>query len=327
MSRALITGVGGFLGSHLAEFLVAQGVAVWGTVHRDTTNIEHLQPGLTVLPCDILDKQRLTAVLAELQPDVVVHLAAHTSPVRSWQDADTTFRVNVSGTLCLLDAVRVAGSDPVVVVACSSAEYGLASENGVPVKESGEFQPASPYGVSKVAADLLSRLYWQAYGTKVVRVRPFFIVGPRKTGDVCSDFARGIVAVEKGRSDSVSVGNLEAVRDFLDVRDAVSALWLLAEKGAPGEVYNLCSGVGRPVREVLELLISLAGNNIRYQVVPEKLRCHDVRTCIGDNGKLKTLGWRPEIPLEKTLADMLDYWREAEQEMRHHNGGVSPTGL
>jgi GDP-4-dehydro-6-deoxy-D-mannose reductase len=319
--------VGGFLGSHLAEFLLAQGLPVGGTVHRDTTNIERLQPGLSVLRCDILDKQRLAAVVAELEPDVVVHLAAHTSPVLSWQDAETTFRVNVSGTLCLLDAIREAGSEPVVVVACSSAEYGLASENGIPIKESGEFHPASPYGVSKVAADLLSRLYWQAYGMRIVRVRPFFVVGPRKTGDVCSDFARGVVAVEKGRSDSVSVGNLEAVRDFLDVRDAVSALWLLAEKGAPGEVYNLCSGVGRPVREVLELLIALAGNNIRYQVAPEKMRSHDVRTCIGDNSKLRTLGWRPQIPLEKTLADMLDYWRELEQEQRHDNGGASPASL
>jgi GDP-4-dehydro-6-deoxy-D-mannose reductase len=314
MKRCLITGAGGFLGSHLVEFLLAQGVTVWGTVHRDATNIEHLQPGLTVLPCDILDKQRLTAVVAELEPDVVVHLAAHTSPMLSWQDAETTFRVNVSGTLCLLDAVREAGSDPVVVVACSSAEYGLASENGIPIKESGEFRPASPYGVSKVAADILSRLYWQAHGMRIVRVRPFFVVGPRKTGDVCSDFARGIVAVEKGRSDSVRVGNLEAVRDFLDVRDTVSALWLLAEKGAPGEVYNVCSGVGRSVREVLELLIALAGNEIQYQVVPEKMRSHDVCTCIGDNGKLKALGWRPEISFERTLADMLDYWRGLEQE-------------
>jgi len=309
VSRALITGVGGFLGSYLAEFLLAQGIAVSGTVHGDTRNIEHLKPRLTVLPCDILDKQRMTAAVAEAEPDVVVHLAAHTSPVLSWRNAEATFQVNVAGTLCLLDAIRDAGADPVVAVACSSAEYGFAGEDGMPIKETGEFQPASPYGVSKVAVDLLSRLYWQTQAMKIVRVRPFFVVGPRKIGDVCSDFARGIVAVEKGQSDSVSVGNLEAVRDFLDVRDAVSALWLLAEKGSPGDVYNLCSGVGHRVREVLELLITLSGNEIRYRVVQEKMRPDDVRTCVGDNLKLKALGWKPQIPLEKTLADMLDYWR------------------
>jgi len=309
MKRCLITGMGGFLGSHLAEFLLAQDVAVYGTVHRDTKNIEHLKPRLTVLTCDILDKQRMKAIVAEVEPDVVVHLAAQTLPVLSWRDAETTFQVNVLGTLHLLDAVREAGGDPVVEVACSSAEYGFASEDGIPIEETGELQPASPYGVSKVAVDLLSRLYWQAYGMKVVRVRPFFAIGPRKVGDVCSDFARGVVAVERGRSDRLSVGKLEAVRDFLDVRDAVRAFWLLAENGSPGEVYNVCSGVGHRVREVLELLIALSGNEIRYEVVPEKARHSDVPVCIGDNLKLKTLGWSSQIPLEKTLADMLDYWR------------------
>jgi GDP-4-dehydro-6-deoxy-D-mannose reductase len=309
MKRCLITGVGGFLGSHLAEFLLAQDVAVYGTVRRDTRSVEHLKPRLTVLPCDILDKQRIKAVVAGVEPDVVVHLAAHTSPVLSWQDADMTFQVNLSGTLCLLDAIREAGGDPVVEVACSSAEYGFASEDEIPIKETGELRPASPYGVSKAAVDLLSRLYWQAYGMRVVRARPFFVIGPRKVGDVCSDFARGVVAVEKGQSDGLSVGNLEAVRDFVDVRDAVRAFWLLAEKGSPGEVYNVCSGVGHRVRDVLELLITLSGNDVRYRVAPEKTRQCDALVCIGDNLRLSELGWKPQIPLEKTLADMLDYWR------------------
>ena len=309
MKRCLITGVGGFLGSHLAELLLAQDVAVYGTVRRDTGSVERLKPGLTVLSCDILDKQRTRDVLAQVEPDVVVHLAAHASPVLSWRDADMTFRVNLSGTLCLLDAIREAGGDPVVEVACSSAEYGFAGEAGSPIKETGELRPASPYGVSKVAVDLLSRLYWQAYGMRVVRARPFFVIGPRKIGDVCSDFARGVVAVEKGQSDGLSVGNLEAVRDFVDVRDAVRAFWLLAEKGSPGEVYNVCSGVGHRVRDVLELLITLSGNDVRYRVAPEKTRQCDALVCIGDNLRLSELGWKPQIPLEKTLADMLDYWR------------------
>jgi GDP-4-dehydro-6-deoxy-D-mannose reductase len=307
--RVFITGMGGFLGSHLAEFLLAERMAVYGTFHRATKNIEHLKSRLTILPCDILDKQRMKAIVAEVEPDVVVHLAAQSLPVLSWRDAETTFQVNVSGTLCLLDAIREAGGDPVVEVACSSAEYGFASEDEMPTKETGELRPTSPYGVSKVAVDLLSQLYWQTYGMKVVRVRPFFVIGPRKVGDVCSDSARGVVAIEKGRSDRLRVGNLDAVRDFVDVRDAVQAFWLLAEKGSPGEVYNVCSGVGHRVREVLELLITLSGNEIRYRVVPEKMRPYDVRICIGDNFKLKALGWKPQIPLERALAHILDYWR------------------
>ncbi len=309
MKRCLITGVGGFLGSHLAEFLLAQDVAVYGTVHRDTKNIEHLKPRLTVLPCDILDKQRMKAIVADVEPDVVVHLAAQTLSVLSWRDAEATFQVNVSGTLCLLDAIREAGGDPVVEVACSSAEYGFASEDEMPIKESSEFRPASPYGVSKVAADLLARLYWQAYGMKVVRVRPFFVVGPRKTGDVCSDFARGIVAVENGQSDRLRVGNLTAVRDFVDVRDAVRALWLLAEKGHPGEVYNVCSGVGHRVREVLDILSAVARKPIPVEQDQQRMRPSDEPLIVGDNSRLRALGWEPQIPFERTLADMLDYWR------------------
>lgn len=311
MKRCLITGVGGFLGSHLAEFLLAQGMAVYGTVHRNTKNIEHLKLRLTVLPCDILEKQQMKAIVAEVKPDVVVHLAAQTLPALSWRDAETTFQVNISGTLCLLDAIREAGGDPVVEVACSSAEYGFTSEHEIPIKETTELRPASPYGVSKVAADLLSLLYWQAYGMKVVRVRPFLVMGPRKVGDVCSDFARGIVEVEKGQSDGLRVGNLEAVRDFLDVRDAVRALWILAEKGAPGEVYNVCSGVGHSVREVLKILISLATRPIPVGPDPSHLRPADEPAVVGDNTRLRALGWEPQIPLGRALDTVLDYWRRA----------------
>jgi len=309
MKRCLITGVGGFLGSHLAEFLLAQDVAVYGTVHRDTKNIEHLKRSLTVLPCDILEREQVETTVREAQPQVAYHLAACSLPLLSWQEPALTLQVNVLGTLHLLEAVRRVSAETTIVVVGSSAEYGMVGEEEIPIKEDRPPFPASPYGVSKVAADLLARLYWQAYGMKVVRVRPFLVIGPRKVGDVCSDFARGVVAVQRGQSDRLRVGNLEAVRDFLDVRDAVQALSLLADKATPGEVYNVCSGVGHRVREVLELLIALSGNEVRYRVVPEKLRPYDVRICIGDNLRLKALGWKPQIPLERTLADILDYWR------------------
>ena len=309
MKRCFITGVGGFLGSHLAEFLLAQGVAVYGTVHRDTRNIEHLKPRLTVLPCDILDGQRMRAIVAEVEPDVVVHLAGQTSPALSWRDGQTTLQVNISGTLCLLDAIREARGDPVVEVACSSAEYGFVSEDEIPIRETTQFRPASPYGVSKVAVDLLSRLYWQAYGMKVVRARLFFVIGPRKVGDVCSDFARGVVAVENGQSDCLRVGNLAAIRDFVDVQDAVRALWSLAEKGLPGEVYNICSGVGHRVQEVLDTLISMADRPMLVERDPHRMRPSEEPVVVGDNSKLRALGWQPKIPLPETLAAILNFWR------------------
>lgn len=310
MMHVLITGVGGFLGSHLAEFLLAEAISVYGTVHKDARNVEYLKDKLTLLPCDILDRQQVEAAIAEAQPEVVYHLAAQSLPVLSWRHPEATLRVNVLGTLSLLEAVRKAGIDPTMVVACSSAEYGFSASDKIPIKEEEALHAASPYGISKVAVDLLCHLYWRAYGIRMVRVRPFFVIGPRKAGDVCSEFAQGIVAVERGHHEDLKVGTLEPVRDFLDVQDAVRALWLLAQKGSPGEVYNLCTGRGYKVRGILELLVAMAEKPIPIRQDPQALRPVDEPVIIGDNSKLRALGWEPQIPFEKTLADILHYWRE-----------------
>lgn len=309
MKRSLITGIGGFLGSHLAEFLLARGIAVAGTVHKNDRSIRHLKDKLALLSCDILDAKQVEDVVRKAQPEVVFHLAAKSLPVLSWQDPEATFRVNVFGTLHLLEAVRNAGIDPVIVVACSSAEYGFGASDATPIKEERPLHPASPYGVSKVAVDLLAHLYWRTYGMRIVRVRPFFVTGPRKVGDVCSDFAQGIVAVEHGKQQVLKVGNLEAVRDFLDVQDSVRALWLVAQKAHPGEVYNICSGVGYKVGEVLQMLLAMARSPIRVEHDPARLRPADEPTVIGDNSKLRALDWEPQIPLRQTLEQMLNSWR------------------
>lgn len=311
MKSSLVTGVGGFLGSHLAEFLLGKGIAVAGTIHTDTSNVQHLKDKLTLLTCDLLDKSQVEAAIDGGQPQIVFHLAAQSLPGAAWQDPEATFRVNVFGTLYLLEVVRKTGLDTTIVVACSSAEYGMVKQEEMPIKEGRELLPLNPYGVSKVAVDLLAHLYWRTYGMKIIRVRPFFVVGSRKTGDVCSDFARGIVAVERGDQPSLKVGNLEAVRDFVDVRDAVLALWLLAERGTPGEVYNLCSGVGHPVQEILDILLSLAAVPIPVEQDPAWVRPADEPVVTGDNSKLRALGWEPRIPLKETLRDLLDYWRGA----------------
>ena len=310
INKCLVTGCGGFIGSYLAEFLLAEGVAVYGTVYRDTRKIEHLKDAMTILNCDVSNKREVNEIVAEVQPDTVFHLAAQSLIAQSRKKPETTLTTNLLGTLYLLEAIRRARIDPVVVVVGSSSEYGLSYENETPIKENKEFRPSSPYAVSKVALDMLAYAYFQGLQMKTVRVRPFYIVGPRKTFDVCSDLARGIVRIERGQQNSLKVGNLEAVRDVVDIRDAVKALRLLAEKGEAGKVYNLCSGKGYRVREILDIFISLSTAKVEVQIDSRRMRPVDEPLLVGDNSKLQRLGWKPQIPLETSLADILNFWRE-----------------
>lgn len=309
MSVCLITGIGGFLGSHLTDFLLTQGWEVTGILRRGSRDIAHSHDTLALFRCDILDKAQIEGVVREARPEAIVHLAAQSLPSRSWQEPEATFQVNVLGTLNLLEAVRAAGLDPVVVVAGSSAEYGPSEPEEIPINEDASLRPASPYGVSKVATTLLALLYRRAFGIKVVVARPFFVIGPRKAGDVCSDFARGVVAVEKGEQPSLKVGNLEVVRDLLDVDDAVRALWLLVKQGVPGEVYNICSGAGHKIETVLEILVDMGSRPIPTELDPNRLRPVDEPVVVGDNARLRALGWAPQVPLSQSLARILDYWR------------------
>ena len=310
VKRCLITGVGGFLGSQLAEYRLQQGQRVAGTVHRDTLN-SGIEGGLELIACDILERRQVEDAIAKARPQVIYHLAAQSLPLLSWKDPEGTFRANVLGTLNVLEAVREANLNAKVVVASSSAVYGVVAGD-TPIREETPLRPVSPYGVSKAAADILAQIYWRTYGVNVIRVRPFLVVGPGKSGDVCSDFARGIVAVEREEQRCLTAGNLEAVRDFLDVRDAVRALSLIAERGEPGSVYNLCSGAGRRVQDVLDALVSLADCHIPVERDPSRLRPADEPVLVGDNSRLRALGWAPGIPLEETLASLLDYWRGTE---------------
>lgn len=325
MKRCLITGIGGFLGSHLAELLLEKGFAVYGTCRQDTAAVEHIRDRLTLLPCELQEREQVEAAIAHAQPEVVYHLAAQSVPSLSWREPALTFLVNQMGTFHLLEALRRSAPAATVVMVGSSAEYGDSGRLRLPLREDQPLLPLSPYGVSKVAADLLARLYARIYGLRVIRARPFFITGPRKTQDVCSDFARGIVAVERGEQTSLRVGNLEPVRDFLDVRDGTRALFLLAERGMPEEVYNICSGVGRPVRAVLEILLSLATRPIPVEPDPSRLRPADEPVVVGDSSKLRALGWEPQVPLEETLRSMLDYWRAAAGRPAAAPGPASPS--
>jgi GDP-4-dehydro-6-deoxy-D-mannose reductase len=309
MSKCLITGCEGFIGSHMADYLLKKGLDVYASVYADTKNIAHLRDIISIVNCDIRDKGKLEKIMIDIKPDFVFHFAAQSLVIPSWLDTKETLDTDILGTFYVLDAIRKADLDPTVIVACSSAEYGLNYPHEIPIKETKEFRPSSPYGVSKIGTDMFAYLYWQAYKMKVLRIRPFNITGPRKVLDACSDFARGIVAIENGQAETLDIGNLETIRDVTDFRDGIRAIWLLAEKGVPGEVYNICCSQGYKIKDILGELIALSNKEIKVRQIPEKIRPLDDSVQIGDNSKLRSLGWKPEIPLKRTLADILDYWR------------------
>ena len=310
MTKSLITGCEGFIGAHLADLLVAEGHDVHGTIYDENDNLRHLEGIISTRRCDMKDRQAVEAMVEEVRPDYVFHLAAQSFVTVSWENPEETLRTNILGTLYLFEAIRRYCPETVTVVVGSSSVYGPRDESELPLKEATDFRPTSMYGVSKVSQEMLAYFYWQVVGLNVVRVRPFNMTGPKKTFDACSDFARGIAEIEKGRRDKLLVGNLETVRDFTDGRDAVRALWMLARTRQVGKLFNLCSGRGWKMRDILAKLIELSGRDIQYEVDPQKLRAFDDPIYIGDSSALQALGWKPETPMEKTLEDLLNWWRE-----------------
>ena len=309
--RVLITGCGGFIGSHLATRLIGKA-EIFGTVYDfdGTRNIEKIKDRMTVLKCDMSDKESVEAAVEKSKPDMVFHLAAQSFVVPSWQDPEKTFRTNFLGTYYLLEALRKTMPNAKILVACSSAEYGFITEDDIPLREDSQLRPSSPYAVSKIGQDMISYLYAKAYGMKIIRMRLFNTTGPGKTFDACSDFAKGIADIENGKRKELVVGNLEGMRDITDVRDTVRAMILLSEHGEDGEVYNICTGKAHKIGDLLEKLRKMSKTKIDIRVSPDTNRRIDDPLFIGDNKKLSGLGWKPEIAIEKTLEDTLDYWRK-----------------
>jgi len=315
--KALITGITGFAGSHLAEYLLAEHpeVEIYGTYRWRSRreNIDHLGGRIELREADLRDYSSIHALLEEVRPDAIFHLAAQSYVPSSWRAPAETLSTNITGQTYLFEAVRYLGIDPTIQIACSSEEYGLVHADETPIKEDNPLRPLSPYAVSKVAQDFMGYQYFQSYGLKVVRTRAFNHTGPRR-GDVfvTSNFAKQVASIEAGLQEPViRVGNLDAIRDFTDVRDMVRAYWLAVEKGRPGEVYNIASGHGIHIHELLDKLIALSGAEVRIEVDPDRLRPSDVEILIGDSSKFRAdTGWQPLIPFEQTLADVLDYWRD-----------------
>jgi GDP-4-dehydro-6-deoxy-D-mannose reductase len=315
--RALITGITGFAGSHLAEYLLASqpDVEVWGLYRwrSRTENITKIQDRVRLVECDLRDFVSVQRALAQSRPDYIFHLAAQSFVPSSWSAPVETLDTNIAGQTNIFEAVRMLELDPTIQIACSSEEYGLVHPHETPIKETNPLRPLSPYAVSKVAQDYLGYQYHQSYGIKVIRTRGFNHTGPRR-GDVfvTSNFAKQVATIEAGRHEPViRVGNLTAVRDFTDVRDMVRAYWLAVTKATPGEVYNIATGEGITIQAMLDMLLGLAKCDVRVETDPARLRPSDVEILIGDSSKFRAdTGWAPEIPFTKTIADLLDYHRE-----------------
>lgn len=316
--RALITGITGFVGSHLAEYLLKKNEDVYGTYRwrSPMENILHIKDKINLVHCELLDFKSTYEAITKVEPDVIYHLAAQSYVPASFNEPAATIQINVLGTLNILESVRLSKIDPIIHICSSSEVYGQVKPEEVPIKETNPFRPASPYAVSKVAEDMLGYQYFLSYGIKTIRTRMFTHTGPRRGYVfVVSAFAKQIAEIEKGKPPIIRVGNLNSIRTFLDVRDAVRAYWLLVRKCKPGEVYNIGGKVTMKIGDMLNKLIDLANDKIRgkikVKVDPKLLRPSDVTLQIPCIEKfVKATGWQPRIPFEKTLKDTLDYWRE-----------------
>ncbi|HSD66531.1 MAG TPA: GDP-mannose 4,6-dehydratase [Vicinamibacteria bacterium] len=312
--KLLLTGAGGFVGGHLVDFLHAgrPDVEIHGVVLPHGGVSWRAAAGARIVEADLNDPAAALAVVEEVRPEAILHLAGQASVHLSWLDPAGTLRTNVLGIVHLLDAVRRLGLRPPVLVVGSAEEYGPVAPEEMPIREDAPLRPASPYAVSKVAQGALALLYGPAGGLRVVLTRTFHHTGPgRGEAFAESSFARQIAEIEAGRRPPVlKVGNLDAVRDFADVRDVVRAYWMLLEKGEGGVVYNVCTGRGRRIRELLDVLLAASGARVEVSVDPERLRPSDVPAQVGDPARLRAAtGWEPRIPLERTLRDLLDDWR------------------
>ncbi|NVM55435.1 MAG: GDP-mannose 4,6-dehydratase [Candidatus Helarchaeota archaeon] len=312
--KVLITGITGFVGSHLAELYLEKDYNVFGTKRWRSRldNILHIKDQIKLIECDITDGYGIEKAIEQSEPDVIHHLAAQSFVPASWANPKSTLDTNIIGTLNILEGARRVKLNPVIQICGSSEEYGMVKSDEIPIKETNTLRPLSPYGVSKVTTDLLSIQYHQSYGLKVVVTRAFNHTGARR-GEVfvCSNFAKQIALIEKGKQNAINHGNLDVTRDFTDVRDVVRAYYLLTKNShCIGKQLNICSGKGYKIREVLDILKNNAQVEIKTIFDKSRSRPSDVPILIGNCDLFKSLtGWKPEIPLEKTLSDLLTYWR------------------
>lgn len=329
--RVLLTGIAGFVGSHLTNYLLgnehgvphgerrgerpAESVELHGVVHRHDRRIARWlgDPRLHLHRGDLRNALWTSELVEQVQPDVTLHLAAWSDVGGSWQQPWTTYELNIGCQLNLLESLRRWSPDCRTLVVTSNEVYGLIQPQDLPIDEATVFRPNSPYGVSKVSQDMMGLQYWQSHAMPIVRARSFNHIGPGQADNfAASAFARQIAEIEAGqRAPVVRVGNLSAQRDFTDVRDVVHAYWLLMRYGDAGAAYNVGSGQSWPVQHLLETLLDLSHADVAIETDPDRLRPSDVPRSVCDNTRLvAATGWQPRYTLRDTLRDLLAYWRE-----------------
>lgn len=309
--KSLITGMG-FVGHHLAEYLInKQDHRVMGIGVVDPLMIP--KGDFEFKMCDVTEMAQIDNVIKEFSPDNIFHLAAQSSVAKSWQEPRETIDINLYGVYNVLQSVRETGKPTRIHIACSSDEYGKVKPENMPLTEEHPLMPGSPYALSKVFQDYVGIFFAECAGLSVFRTRAFNHTGPGQAPTfVCSDFARQIAQIEKGICEPViKVGNLQARRDFTDVRDVVAAYWAVLDRGQPGEIYNICSGVSIEIAEVLDRLLKMATVEIKVIKDPQRDRPSDIPELRGDYSKVnRVTGWKPEIDFNQTLGDILEYWRK-----------------
>lgn len=319
--KVLVTGAGGMVGSHMVELLYNRGDEVIGIWHKNKKNVEQITLPIKFVQCDLRYAQGIDEIIMDFLPDQIFHLAAQSYPTVSWVSPTETIDVNINSTINIYEAIKKARKyikpdyDPMVVVACSSAEYGetlnqLEGVGEVYVKETAQLQPLHPYGVSKVGQDLISFQYFMNDHIRCIRVRIFNSTGTRKVNDVTSDFTKRAIEAEKTGVWELRVGNLDTKRAIMDQRDLVKGLMLLADKGTAGDVYNLSSENIYQMSDIVTMIEEQIGHKLEIKVDPVLIRPTDEKIIVGDVTKLKRdTGWKQDIPMKQTIADMLDYWR------------------
>lgn len=305
--KALVTGVNGFVGNYLSKYLIEQGYTVYGTVIEDNVVMENVN----IQRMNLLNKDEVIRTIKSINPDHIYHLAGQSAVGLSWKEPTLTMDVNINGTINLLDAVRENNIDGKVLIIGSSDQYGVIKPEDCPISERHELNPSSPYAISKVTQEQVSRLYINSYKMNIIMVRAFNHIGPMQSKNfVVSDFASKIAEIEKGAEPIIRVGNLEAYRDFTDVRDIVRGYYMLMKNGKIGEVYNIGSGNAYKIQDILSTLLSLSNTQIKVEIDPERLRPSDVPIIQCDNSKIKShINWMSQYDIKNTLKDTLDYWR------------------
>lgn len=323
MVKSMITGIGGFVASHLANYLLEKGEEVYGTYRwtEDLSKIKEIKEKIKMIPADLMDLSSFIRAIADNYPDYIFHLAAQSYVPDSFTNPIVTVETNTVGTVNLLEAVRIIKEyinkdyDPVIHVCSSSEFYGRVEEQEIPITEKHPMRPGNQYAIGKVGADAAGYFYYKYYGLKIIRTRMFTHTGYGRTmmSAECN-FAKQIALIEKGKQEPIiKHGNLNSVRTWADVRDAVKAYHILVRKGKPGEVYNIGGNTVKTIGETLDYLISLSPmkEKIKKEIDPKLVRKIDVNLQIVDISKFQNeTGWTPEIPFEDTMTEVLRYWRE-----------------